>query len=347
MFDDDNDGEGIGSAGMLKALLEKANAEKVVPAPEGSPRSVAEAYAKAKGIKLSAPDLDVKVRPNISAKIASAYEQMQHSPDDPKVQKAYQALIDETMEQYEAIQGSGLNIKKIKDGEANPYPNSKAVIADVNKNKSLSYFPTESGFGTREESFTTKHPMLGKTKYLDADGKPMLANDVFRVVHDYMGHAKEGNSFSGTGEERAYLEHKQLYSPEAQKALTAETRGQNSWVNYGPNGEANRANPAATTYADQKAGLLPDWATKHVDELNSPKMFKAKALAKMAGKAFVPAAIATSVLTAPSIDEAAAELLVGGTERLGPEKGSTDYEIENPQQNPELRKKMLQSILNK
>jgi hypothetical protein len=55
-----------------------------------------------------------------------------------------------------------------------------------------------------------------------------------------------------------------MYSPEAQKALTSETRGQNSWVNYGPKGEANRANPAATTYADQKAGILPEWTREDV-----------------------------------------------------------------------------------
>ena len=42
--------------------------------------------------------------------------------------------------------------------------------------------------------------------------------------------------------------------------MTSETRGQNSWVNYGPHGEANRtASGANTVYADQKAGLLPEW----------------------------------------------------------------------------------------
>lgn len=341
MFDDENNPS---QALLLKALLDKANAP--APAAADSVQGVAEAYAKAKGLKMSGPD-GVKVRPDISKKLADAYDKMEHNPNDPKVQKAYQALIDETMEQYEKIKGSGLNIKKIQDGSPNPYANSKAVIEDITKNKSLSYFPTESGFGTREESFVTKHPMLQATKHLDDAGKPMLANDVFRVVHDYMGHAKDGNSFGATGEERAFMAHKQLYSPEAQKALASETRGQNSFVNFGPNGEANRANPANTIYADQKAGLLPDWATKHVDELASPKMYRAKAIAKMAGKVALPAALVAAPLMAPSLDEGVAELLVGGAERLGPEKGSEDYEIENPQQNPELRRQMLQRLSKK
>jgi len=42
--------------------------------------------------------------------------------------------------------------------------------------------------------------------------------------------------------------------------MTSETRGQNSWVNYGPNGEANRtASAEDTKFADQKVGLMPEW----------------------------------------------------------------------------------------
>jgi hypothetical protein len=68
------------------------------------------------------------------------------------------------------------------------------------------------------------------------------------------------------------MSHKQMYSPEAQKALTAETRGQNSWVNYGPLGEQNRANPGATTYAEQKAGLMPDWVVEDEPTTGRPKL---------------------------------------------------------------------------
>jgi hypothetical protein len=52
-----------------------------------------------------------------------------------------------------------------------------------------------------------------------------------------------------------------MYSPLARKAMTSETRGQNSWLNYGPHGETNRtAKSDATVYAPQKVGILPDWA---------------------------------------------------------------------------------------
>jgi len=51
-----------------------------------------------------------------------------------------------------------------------------------------------------------------------------------------------------------------MYSPDALGAMTSETRGQNSWVNSGPYGQQNKgASGAKTVYADQKAGLMPDW----------------------------------------------------------------------------------------
>jgi hypothetical protein len=52
-----------------------------------------------------------------------------------------------------------------------------------------------------------------------------------------------------------------MYSPLARMAMTSETRGQNSWLNYGPHGEKNRtARTEDTVFAPQKIGVLPHWA---------------------------------------------------------------------------------------
>src|SRR5690606_31575385 len=87
----------------------------------------------------------------------------------------------------------------------------------------------------------------------------LLANDVFRIVHDFFGHGIEGSGFGARGEENAWQSHMRLYSEAALPAVTSETRGQNSWVNFGPHGEANRANQRDTVYADQKTGIMPSW----------------------------------------------------------------------------------------
>jgi len=287
--------------------------------PEASLAAYSSLLERLAASKAEDPIKSMKVNPEISKKIAEAYSSLQHSPDDPAVQKAYKALIDETVQQYKDMQKEGVKISKIKEGMSNPYPTSKAMIEDVAKNKHLWYYPTEQGFGSMGAD-QTKHPMLQVTDLLDDEGKPMLANDVFRAVHDYQGHYKGNNKFGATGEERAYQQHKRMFSPEAVKALTTETRGQNSWVNYGPFGEANRANPANTTYADQKAGLLPDWASKDVEELASPLKYSAKKAGIMALKAGLPAAALAAASDSPSIDKALADILIpGGVESLGSE----------------------------
>lgn len=62
-------------------------------------QQVAEDYAKSKGIKLK--DLDkVKVNPEVSKKIATAFEGLVDNADDPAVKSAYENLINETMDQY-------------------------------------------------------------------------------------------------------------------------------------------------------------------------------------------------------------------------------------------------------
>ena len=85
---------------------------------------------------------------------------------------------------------------------------------------------------------------------------------MFRAIHDFYGHAKEGLGFRANGEENAYRQHAAMFTPPAQQALAAETRGQNSWVNYGPYGAQNQtAGQGDTVYAQQKAGILPSWAS--------------------------------------------------------------------------------------
>lgn len=206
--------------------------------------------SKATNVKL--PKLDTAKSKNI----ADMFAEMKHDPSNPETKAAYDKLISEVSEQFDKFQNAGINIKKIK-GE-NPYKNSSDLLDDIHKNNTIQYFPTEQGFGS-SDSMLVNNPMLNKSgKYVD--GEELLNNDVFRVVHDLVGHGQNNNSFGPMGEEIAYQAHKGSLSPLAQKALTTETRAQNSFVNYGPNGEFNRANPGKTIFADQKIGLLPDEA---------------------------------------------------------------------------------------
>lgn len=246
---------GAAGAGILGAAT--LGGDQAEAAPLNRARQLAEEYA---ALKKLAPIIheapNAKVNVDRAKRIAEAYEALKHDPTNPQVKAAYDKLIQETVDQFQLLKDSGLNIEKMSPGMKNPYKDSKAMISDVKDNNHLWYFPTEEGFGSG--GINSDHPLFSPVK---VGNETMPANDAFRVVHDYFGHAKEGSGFGAKGEENAWREHMKMFSPEAQKALTTETRGQNSWVNYGPHGEANRLNPANTIYADQKAGLLPDWAS--------------------------------------------------------------------------------------
>lgn len=222
----------------------------------------AESYASGRGTFYAPPKTFRKVIPERATKIAAAYDAMPHAPNDPKVKAAYNAMIDETLDQWNEIKKSGLKVEFIRPDMPDPYAkNPRAAIMDVRDNNHLWVFPTESGFGGSESAHVdiSGNPLLRKTGEV-IDGVPVTANDIFRIVHDYFGHIKYGHGFRADGEENAWRAHSAMYSPLARKAMTSETRGQNSWVNFGPYGKQNRtASGADTQYAPQKTGLLPDW----------------------------------------------------------------------------------------
>jgi hypothetical protein len=194
-------------------------------------------------------------------KVAEAYESMQHNPFDPATKRSYEALIDETMDQYRALRPLGTQFEFLKPGEGNPYKESPALgYHDVLANNRLKVFPTEGGFGSVNE--TLNHPLEMTKAGQIGDLPDARVNDAFRIVHDMYGHFGPGNPyFRHKGEDRAWRAHARLYSDDAIPAMTSELRGQNSWANFGPYAERNRgASQDDTVYADQKVGLLPSFA---------------------------------------------------------------------------------------
>lgn len=222
---------------------------------------VAEAYMKSAGLEYNPPQVYASVEVPRAERIAAAFQAMEHAPSNPDVKAAYRALIDETMAQWQAIKAAGLTVEIIRGDD--PYNgNPRNAILDIVENNHFWVFPTDAGYGGSESAALEDNPLLEKTGEKIGDHE-LLANDVFRIVHDYFGHAKEGVGFRAEGEENAWRIHSAMYSPLARKAITVETRGQNSWVNYGPYGESNRtASQETTEYAPQKVGLLPQWAVE-------------------------------------------------------------------------------------
>lgn len=245
----------------LPATVKVPGLGRVTFGPNETARQVAADYAKSVGIDYNPPKQYAEVDEARATRIAAEYDKMPHAPNDPKVKASYDAMIKETLAQWEAIKKTGLKVEAIPAGAPNPYEASpRLAVMDVNENNHLWFFPTEEGFGTAETADIdiSGNPLMAPTGEI-LNGHKMLANDVFRVVHDYFGHIKEGVGFRADGEENAWRSHSAMYSDLARPAMTAETRGQNSWVNYGPYGEHNRKAKGDTIYAPQKTGIMPDW----------------------------------------------------------------------------------------
>lgn len=129
------------------------------------------------------------------------------------VHESYNQLIREIDMQFQQ-----LPVKvEFNDGEKE-YKNSTELLDDVHNYNHLWVY--QGG---------DDHTELGSKT---TDKKGLTANEKFRAVHDYYGHGLNGFQFGKNGEENAWIEHSKMLSPLAQIALTSETRGQNSVVNY-------------------------------------------------------------------------------------------------------------------
>lgn len=69
-----------------------------------------------------------------AARIAQAYDDMPHAPDDPAVRSAYEALAHETMAQYQHVKATGLKIDWITPETGDPYAdNPRMAIKDIDR----------------------------------------------------------------------------------------------------------------------------------------------------------------------------------------------------------------------
>ncbi|MFA5898618.1 MAG: hypothetical protein WC829_05840 [Hyphomicrobium sp.] len=233
---------------------------EVEPRPLPEMVRAAEDYMRRRGGTYD-PLTYTPINPDFGRAVANTYDRLPNAPNDPRVRRAYDALIDETMDQYRALKDTGYDFKFHTPTSGDPYARSPSLgYADLVNNGKLHVFPTLEGFGSGvgDSSFNPLLKGVGRV----GDLSNATANDAFRIVHDMYGHFGPGNPFfRAPGEERAYQLHSRMYGPEARQAAATETRGQNSWVNYGPFSGKNRgASGADTVYAPQTVNLLPDWA---------------------------------------------------------------------------------------
>ena len=188
----------------------------------GVPQVPSSSLAKQSGIARTF-DLAVQGSPEYKSAIFGAYgrempdlmEKIGAKNYDDLMEKAYRQMAKETDEQFRRLP---FNFSYHRAGEGN-YNGAKDMASDVHGNKHLYVYQG----GDKHDFLHNVDPQSGLNE-----------NEKFRAVHDLLGHAIYGNEFGPKGEEMAWAVHQQMYSPLARMAMTAETRGQNSVVNYSP-----------------------------------------------------------------------------------------------------------------
>lgn len=225
----------------------------VQPESDAELQRIAAEYNQKQGLNPPSHTDYVHVDEALAMKIADAYEAMEHNPQDPRVRKAYDAFIREVKLQWDHLEDAGYVLEPWKK-EGQPYQSSREMVDDVRKNHHLYFF--QGG------DMPADHPLIV------TDESGLSANDKFRAVHDIFGHAKGGYQFGPRGEENAYRAHRDMFTPDAIRALRNETE-QNAWVNFfkhmrDENGQLIRQgdprwlHPTQRPYAEQKAGILPE-----------------------------------------------------------------------------------------
>lgn len=164
--------------------------------------------------------------------MARYYDMMPNEPDNPAVIAAHKKFAEEVEAQAQALRDAGYSWTPV---EKDPYKNSAEMLADLRDNKHIYTYAATPDQASPMASLETQN--------------------TFRAIHDILGHGQFGNQFGPIGEENAFRDHAAMFSPEARKVMASLTRGQNSWVNFGPNAHLPvRERP----FAAQKAAIWPD-----------------------------------------------------------------------------------------
>ncbi len=199
-----------------QALFDKSKVTSAQFHPDKAVQDAARSYAQGEGLQFKTPNNQQQVDPVRGYAQALAYKEAQAAPREaPGIRESYGAMREHVNKQYDYLtrpsEKGGMGFTHGVT-PSDPYPSVQHAARDIAQRK-IKTFSTETTGG--HEFFTNEE------------------NDKFRAVHDVFGHASTGRGFSRHGEEAAFLAHRSMFPPEAHAALTSETRGQNSYLNFG------------------------------------------------------------------------------------------------------------------
>src|SRR5579883_445 len=167
----------------------------------------------------------------ISLFTGSRYLEMPHQPQLPAVRETYDVVKRELLEQYQWLKDNDFRVLPWPR-EGQPYAGSPDLFADA--------LLLGKVYVYRGGELPADHPL----SEFGPDG--LTYNEVFRGVHDYLGHAAKKLPLETlAGELAAYREHSRVFFRPAWPALFTETVGQTAAFYHG-----------GGKFPEQKAGIV-------------------------------------------------------------------------------------------
>lgn len=139
---------------------------------------------------------------------ARAYDVAPHEPAHPRVARSCRSFRHPVAAQWDMLAEAGYRFEPWHGESEQLYADSAAMLRDLRENKHLFYFRTDVSQNT-EGALPPDHPMATQIPVTLPTGERsrMIANDVFRAVHDALAHS-EGHRFGPYGEKRAWWTHR-------------------------------------------------------------------------------------------------------------------------------------------
>lgn len=176
--------------------------------------------------------------------LAKYYDDTPSQHNDPRVRASYDALWRVIEDQYEFLKSKGYRMEVVDSPDIQSvYNTPEEMFDDITNNKRLKINATNA-----EQA----NLPAGQKPVVEGQAHPIWTNhqnNVFRFVHDLLGHGATRRGFDLPGEETAFRAHAMTMPKEAMPALVSETRGQTATYFHGRN---------PNTFVEQKALAFPE-----------------------------------------------------------------------------------------
>ncbi|MCS3661770.1 hypothetical protein [Salinibacter ruber] len=172
--------------------------------------------------------------------------------DRRKVVDAYGEFTEQLGQQFRLLRAFGYKAEVV---DRDPFDSAEGMVTHVRNHQHLPVMSTGTG------DFPADHPLTNPSRFTDANGRRMLHNDIFRWIHDILGHVHLGSEnapFTLKGEWRTWNAHAQMFTgDDALSILATEAIAQIAWMHSAPRFDGDERPIDQREFAEQKIARTP------------------------------------------------------------------------------------------